>query len=61
MAVISHALSLLEVGELSVCRFGQSVEVLHPFNLPFTTHDGARVLRDFSFAQNKTNVAEVSV
>ncbi|OQV14305.1 Midasin [Hypsibius exemplaris] len=59
LAVLSNALTVLEVGELSICSFGQGVEILHPFQLPFSSSDGARVLTKFTFGQNRTNVAEM--
>ena len=57
---MSNALSLLEVGELSICSFGERVELLHPFSVPFTGRDGANVLTKFQFEQKKTNLADVS-
>jgi midasin len=43
----------LEVGELSIVRFGAHVQLLHPFERPFTDEAGARILRSFGFRQTK--------
>ena len=59
LAVIANALSMLEVGELSICSFGECVQVVHPFNEPFSCQSGARLLQHFTFGQKKTNVAQL--
>ncbi len=51
VALLCCALAQLEVGELSVVSFGDKVQELHPFSLPFTGDAGARVLSRFTFAQ----------
>ena len=43
LTMISKALSKLEVGELSIVKFGDFVNILHPFDRPFTDEDGPRV------------------
>lgn len=59
LAVIANGLSLLEVGELSICSFGECVRVVHPFNEPFSYQSGSRLLQHFTFAQKKTNIAQL--
>ncbi|XP_022106838.1 midasin-like isoform X2 [Acanthaster planci] len=59
LAVISNALTWLEAGELAVCSFGESVQLLHPFHEQFTDQSGAKILRQFTFSQNKTKVAQL--
>ncbi|XP_077869169.1 midasin [Saccoglossus kowalevskii] len=59
LAVISNALTWLEAGELSVCSFGESVQLLHPFHEQFTSQSGARILQQFTFEQKKTKIAQL--
>lgn len=42
LALVSQALTLLEVGELGVLSFGEAVKVLHKLGEPFTQFSGAR-------------------
>ncbi|KYG50000.1 hypothetical protein M433DRAFT_20934 [Acidomyces richmondensis BFW] len=56
MALVAKAMSVLEVGELGIVRFGESVHVAHDFNSPFTSEAGAKVFKNFTFAQSKTNI-----
>lgn len=43
LALISKALSQLEVGELAILSFGNTVNLLHPFEEPFTAAFGPKV------------------
>lgn len=45
---------------LFCCSFGETVQLLHPFNEPFTDQSGARILQQFTFDQKKTKIAQVS-
>ncbi|CAG8469891.1 6305_t:CDS:10 [Ambispora leptoticha] len=56
LALISKALSQLEVGAISIVNFGKDVRILHPFDQPFTADAGAKVLQQFTFEQDKTLV-----
>ncbi|KAK3926205.1 Midasin [Frankliniella fusca] len=56
LALVSQALTLLEVGELGVLSFGEVIKVLHKLGEPFTQHSGARLLQQFSFEQRKTQI-----
>ncbi|OZJ03007.1 hypothetical protein BZG36_04676 [Bifiguratus adelaidae] len=56
LALICKALSQLEVGEISVTSFGNSVQLLHPFDQPFTQTSGASVLQRCTFKQSATDV-----
>ncbi|PHZ13684.1 midasin [Rhizopus microsporus ATCC 52813] len=56
LALISKALSQLEVGDISISSFGERVRLLHPFGQPFTSESGANVIQQFTFAQQKTYV-----
>ncbi|XP_072355863.1 midasin [Scyliorhinus torazame] len=58
LAVIGNALSLLEVGQVAVCSFGEHVQLLHPFHEQFNDQSGARILRSCQFQQKKTKIAQ---
>ncbi|XP_036943295.1 midasin isoform X1 [Acanthopagrus latus] len=58
LAVIINALTLLEVGQVSVCSFGEQVQLLHPFQQQFNDESGARILRLCQFQQKKTRIAQ---
>ncbi|KAG8936255.1 hypothetical protein FRC02_003547 [Tulasnella sp. 418] len=64
LALVSKALSRLEVGEVGVAKFGQTVEMLKGFDDAtnrgnLTDVEGARILGSFSFNQSATNVLEL--
>ena len=57
MALVSKALGRLEVGDIAIAKFGESVEVLHDFGEgPFTDQAGSKVMNAFRFNQKATNV-----
>ncbi|KAH9936525.1 uncharacterized protein B0H18DRAFT_1206806 [Fomitopsis serialis] len=57
LALVSKALSRLEVGDIAIAKFGELVEVLHGFEGgPFTDHAGARIIDAFHFDQKATQV-----
>uniref|UniRef100_A0A665V858 Midasin n=1 Tax=Echeneis naucrates TaxID=173247 RepID=A0A665V858_ECHNA len=58
LSVIINALNLLEVGQVSVCSFGEQVQLLHPFQQQFNDESGARILRLCQFQQKKTRIAQ---
>ncbi|XP_074982679.1 midasin isoform X2 [Caretta caretta] len=58
LAVIGNALTLLEVGQIAVCSFGETVQLLHPFHEPFSDQSGTRILRLCKFQQKKTKIAQ---
>ncbi|XP_071597429.1 midasin [Heliangelus exortis] len=58
LAVIGNALTLLEVGQVAVCSFGETVQLLHPFHEQFSDHSGTRILRLCKFQQKKTKIAQ---
>ncbi|KAJ7341746.1 hypothetical protein JRQ81_006597 [Phrynocephalus forsythii] len=58
LAVIGNALALLEVGQIAVCSFGETVQLLHPFHEQFSDQSGARILQLCRFEQKKTRIAE---
>ncbi|XP_041950170.1 midasin [Alosa sapidissima] len=58
LSVIVNALTLLEAGQVSVCSFGETVQLLHPFGQQFNDQSGARILRLCQFQQKKTRIAQ---
>ncbi|XP_034555077.1 midasin [Notolabrus celidotus] len=58
LSTIINALTLLEVGQVSVCSFGEQVQLLHPFQQQFNDESGARILRLCQFQQKKTRIAQ---
>uniref|UniRef100_A0A8C3JUM0 Midasin n=1 Tax=Calidris pygmaea TaxID=425635 RepID=A0A8C3JUM0_9CHAR len=58
LAVIGNALALLEVGQIAVCSFGETVQLLHPFHEQFSDQSGTRILRLCKFQQKKTKIAQ---
>ncbi|KAL9936347.1 hypothetical protein V8E36_004415 [Tilletia maclaganii] len=60
LALVTGALARLEVGDVSVCRFGADVEVLHPFGKgAIGASDGAQMLGKLSFGQRSTDVGRL--
>ncbi|KAK3098216.1 hypothetical protein FSP39_017284 [Pinctada imbricata] len=59
LALLANGLALLEVGELAICSFGETVKLLHPFSEQFTSQSGARILQHFTFEQKKTKIAQL--
>jgi midasin len=57
MATLAVGMSQLEIGEIGVASFGNEMNLLHPFNLPFTSESGANVVRNFKFDQQRTRTA----
>ncbi|KAE8602908.1 hypothetical protein XENTR_v10014171 [Xenopus tropicalis] len=58
LAVIGNALTLLEVGQIAVYSFGESVKLLHPFHEQFSDQSGSRILSLCKFQQKKTLIAQ---
>ncbi|KAI5480555.1 hypothetical protein MNV49_000251, partial [Pseudohyphozyma bogoriensis] len=57
LALITRALTRLEVGGVSICRFGETMDVLHPFEAGAVSEDaGANLLGNFTFSQRTTDV-----
>lgn len=56
VALVSTALSVLEVGQMSVVKFGAEPTIVHAFQDPFSSESGAKVFESFTFDQTKTNV-----
>ena len=58
LCTICKGLTQLQVGELSIVKFGEQVEVLHPFGQPFTNEVGAQVFSSFQFQQGQTDLIQ---
>ena len=59
LALVAKSLSMLEVGEICIVGFGETVRVAHPFDKPFSAEAGARTFQQFSFQQRTTNVKKL--
>jgi midasin len=57
LVLVSKALSRLEVGDIGIAKFGETVDVLHGFNQgPLTDQAATQVMTAFTFNQKATNV-----
>jgi len=56
LVLISRALARLEVGEIGVVRFGEDVDLVHPFEQPFSDAAGAKIIQKFDFTDENTDV-----
>lgn len=56
LAMVSKALTAVEVGEVGVVAFGEEVRVLHELGTPLGDEAGAGVISGFGFKQERTNV-----
>ena len=59
MTMIAKALSQLEVGELSILKFGETIQLVHPFDQPFSDSIGPQIISQFKFDQKGTNVQQL--
>ena len=60
LALTAKALSQLEVGQISIVRFGEDVKVVHAFEEPFNMDSGGKVVHHFKFDQPRTDVAALT-
>lgn len=58
MTTLCRALSQLEVGQLSVVKFGHTFQLLHAFDVPFTDDAGGYIISQFGFQQKRTNMIQ---
>ena len=59
LVMVSRTLSMLEVGEISVLAFGETVKVAHGFEESFAGDAGVKILRSFAFQQNRTDITRL--
>jgi midasin len=57
LATLASGMATLEIGELGVAAFGESLRLLHAFGEAWTEEAGARVLSSFTFQQEATDGA----
>ncbi|KAJ6263239.1 hypothetical protein Dda_1800 [Drechslerella dactyloides] len=56
IALVARALTHLEVGQIAMVSFGETTQLVHPFEQPFTAQAGANIFASLSFTQTKTNM-----
>lgn len=54
VVLLARALTQLEVGDVGILGFGEAVQMVHPFDQPFSSEAGSDVVRQLRFQQNKT-------
>jgi midasin len=59
LTLMAKALAQLEVGQLAILRFGDTSDVLHPFDTPFTDQSGVDIISHFAFKQENTDVVRL--
>jgi midasin len=59
LVMISKSLSMLEVGEICIVSFGESVRVAHDFETPFSNEAGPKVFQNFGFDQDRTDITKL--
>lgn len=57
LVMVSRSLTMLEAGQVGVLCFGGDVFPAHSLTEPFASDAGAKVLQNFTFSQDKTDVA----
>ena len=57
MATLAMGMSQLEIGEIGIASFGDEMQLVHPFNQPFTSESGIKVTSCFQFKQQRTRTA----
>lgn len=55
LALLTKALNILEVGEIGVCSFGDTFNILHEIGKPFMGQSGELCLSKLTFSQERTN------
>eukprot|EP00595_Chromulina_sp_UTEXLB2642_P003702 CAMPEP_0196763956 /NCGR_PEP_ID=MMETSP1095-20130614/5104_1 /TAXON_ID=96789 ORGANISM="Chromulina nebulosa, Strain UTEXLB2642" /NCGR_SAMPLE_ID=MMETSP1095 /ASSEMBLY_ACC=CAM_ASM_000446 /LENGTH=897 /DNA_ID=CAMNT_0042118327 /DNA_START=208 /DNA_END=2898 /DNA_ORIENTATION=+ len=58
LSTLANALTRLESGELCVCSFSDSLQVVHPFNKPFNDAAGIDMFTKFTFLSERTLLAK---
>ena len=59
VCLITQALTLLGIGDLSVVKFGENTEIVHPFGEQWNDDSGAMLMESFHFDDKKTEVDEL--
>ena len=58
-ALLGNALTWLDVGQLGVCKFGETTDVLIPLGTPFTQETAYQALQQLNMEQKKTKIAQM--
>ena len=58
-ALLGNALTWLDVGQLGVCKFGETTEVIMPLGTPFTQERAFQALQSLTMQQMKTKIAQM--
>ncbi|WFD22919.1 hypothetical protein MEQU1_001598 [Malassezia equina] len=57
LALVAGALTRLEIGDIGICRFGASMEMLHEFgSTTFSDRHGGQILSQLQFQQSSTDM-----
>ncbi|KJZ74088.1 hypothetical protein HIM_06537 [Hirsutella minnesotensis 3608] len=59
LVMVSRSLTMLEAGQVGVVGFGSDVFTAHELEDAFAADAGAKVLQRFSFAQDRTDIAQL--
>lgn len=59
VAALCLGLSALEVGDVGVLAFGDTIRLAHPFSASFTQDSGPRLVQEFTFAADQTAMASM--
>ncbi|CAG9950478.1 unnamed protein product [Clonostachys rosea f. rosea IK726] len=57
LVMVSRSLTMLEAGQVGVVGFGGEVFTAHELTDPFAADAGAKVLQNFTFSQDRTDIA----
>ena len=58
-SLLGNALTWLDVGQLGVCKFGETTEVILPLGTPFTQESAFQILQQLTMKQMKTKIAQM--
>lgn len=57
LVMVSRSLTMLEAGQVGIVGFGSEVFTAHNLTDPFAADSGAKVLQNFNFSQDRTDIA----
>ncbi|KAI9166729.1 Midasin [Paramyrothecium foliicola] len=59
LVMVSRSLTMLEAGQVGVAGFGSEVFTAHQLTEPFAADAGGKVLQQFTFSQDSTDIARL--
>lgn len=59
LVMVSRSLTMLEAGQVGVLGFGADVFNAHQLTEPFSADSGAKVLQQFTFGQDRTDIVQL--